>query len=119
MVIATCESKEEDAESQIIFWRQLNSVMQRLGYPQPEFADFMADKVVANWTAICTVYNGGPHNVLIRREHSCLFHWEPSLQKHTKKFFLARYRDKHIEMCENWRLLETEESANVQALAIQ
>ena len=43
MVIAICESKEEDAESQIIFWNQLNSVMERLGHQKPEFAGFMAD----------------------------------------------------------------------------
>ena len=119
MVIAICESKEEDAESQIIFWNQLNSVMEKLGHQKPEFAGFMADEAGANWTAIRTVYNGGPNNVLVGRERSCLFHWEQSLQKHTKKFVLAAHRAKHIELCEQWRLAQTEEHANKQALVIQ
>ena len=68
MVIAICESKEEDAESQIIFWNQLNSVMEKLGHQEPEFAGFMADEVGANWTSIHTIYNGEPNNVLVGRE---------------------------------------------------
>ena len=119
MVIAICESKEEDTESQILFWNQLNSVMQKQGYPRPEFAGFMADEAGANWNAIRTVYNGGPENVLVGRERSCLFHWEQSLQKHTKKYVIPAYRTKHIELCEKWRLAETEDRAHLYVLSIQ
>ena len=48
MVIAICESKEEDAESQIIFWNQLNSVMEKLHHQKIEFASFMPDEAGAD-----------------------------------------------------------------------
>ena len=119
MVIAICETKEEDTESQILFWNHLNDVMDNLGYPKPHFAGFMADEAGANWNAIRTVYNGGPENILVGRERSCLFHWEQSLQKHTKKYVLPAYRRKHVELCEKWRLAETEEHGQLQASSIQ
>ena len=119
MVIAICESKEEDANSQILFWEQLNAVMQAHGYPRPDFAGFMADEAGANWISIRTVYNGGPDNILLGREHSCLFHWEQSLHKHTNKYVLPALRTRHIEMCENWRLAQTEEIAKAEALSMK
>ena len=86
MVIAICETKEEDTDSQILFWNYLNEVMKQQGHPPADFVGFMADEAGANWIAIRTVFNGGHDNVLIDRERSCLFHWEQSLQKNTKKF---------------------------------
>ena len=61
----------------------------------------MADEAGANWVAICTVYNGGPDNILLNRERSCLFHWEQSLHKYTKKYVLSAFRLEPIEMCKN------------------
>lgn len=119
MVIAICETKEEDAESQILFWESLNNVMQAEGFPAADFARFMSDEAGANWIAIRTVYNGGPDNVLEGRECSCLFHWEQSLQKHTKKLVLPQHRQKHLDMCETWRLARTSESAKNQAINIK
>ena len=74
MIIAICETKEEDAESQILFWESLNSVMIQSGYEATDFTGFMEDEAGANWIAIRTVYNGGPKNILIDKEQSCLFH---------------------------------------------
>ena len=109
-----CEINKEDVESQIIFWNELNSVMEKIGHLNLEFVGFMANEAGENWTAI---YNGGHSNIFISREHSFLFHWGQSLQKHTKKYVLATFRAKHIEMCEQWRPAQSKEHANKQALA--
>ena len=93
--------------------------MQEKGFQLANFAGFTADEAGANWIAIRTVYNGDAKNVLEGQERSCLFHWEQSLQKHTKKYVLPTYRKKHIELCEKWRLAETEEHAQLQASSIQ
>lgn len=118
-VIAICEVKEEDAESQILFWTNLNGVMERCGHDPPDFAGFMSDEAGANWLAIRTVYNGGPQNVMEGRERSCLFHWEQSLQKYTKKFVPTEKRRHHIELCETWRLAKTTELATIQSTNIK
>ena len=60
MVIAICKTKEEDTDTQVLFWQNLNRVMQMEGFPDADFAGFMGDEAGANWLAIKTVYNGGP-----------------------------------------------------------
>ena len=120
MVIAICEMKEEDTEAQILFWESLNNVMQEEGFPATtDFAGFMADEAGANWMAIRTVYNGNATNIMEGRERSCLFHWEQSLHKHTKKLVLPQYRHVHLDMCETWRLARTSELAKIQAKRIK
>lgn len=119
MIIAICETKEEDAESQILFWESLNSVMIQSGYEAADFAGFMADEAGANWIAIRTVYNGGPNNVLEGRERSCLFHWQQSLHKHAKKLIPKEHVNTHIEMCETWRNCQNTIEARVQATKIR
>ena len=84
-MIAICKCKEEDEDSQILFWRNLNAVMECCGHDPPDFAGFMSDEAGAIRLAIGSVCNGGPQNIMEGRERSCLFHWEQSLQKHTKK----------------------------------
>lgn len=118
-VIAICETKEEDEESQVLFWNNLNAVMKQCGHDPPDFAGFMADEAEANWLAVRRVYNGGPHNVMEGRERSCLFHWEQSLCKHTKKLIPAHKQRDHIDMCESWRLAKTEEIASLQSRSIK
>lgn len=118
-VIAICETKEEDEESQILFWRSLNAVMENCGQDPPDFAGFMSDEAGANWLAIRTVYNGGARNVMEGRERSCLFHWEQSLQKYTKKLVPVTKQRHHIEMCEAWRLANTIDLAASQSLVIR
>ena len=102
MVIFICETKEEDTDSQILFWNCLNEVMKQQGHPLADFDGFMADEAGANWIVIRIVFNGGPDNVLIGRERSCLFHWEKSLQKHTKKFVKREAVQEHIDFCKIW-----------------
>lgn len=111
-VIAICETKEEDADTQILFWESLNSVVAASGYAPPDFAGFMADEAGANWIAIRTVYNGGPDSIMEGRERSCLFHWQQSLQKYTKKFVPSSKQREHIDLCEKWRCSATKELAS-------
>lgn len=75
MVIAVCDTKEEDTVTQILFWNYLNEVLGQQGYPQADFASFVSDETRANWAAIRIVFNGGPDNMMVGRERSCLFHW--------------------------------------------
>lgn len=111
-VIAICESKEEDCESQVLFWETLNRVVEQCGQAPPDFAGFMSDEARANWLAIRTVYNGGPQNVMEGRERSCLFHWKQSLHKYTKKLISSNKQQEHISMCEAWRNAMTVHEAN-------
>ena len=119
MVIAICETKEENVDSQILFWNCLNEVMKQQGHPLADFAGFMADEAGANWIAIRTVFNGGPDNVLVGRERSCLFHWEQSLQKHTKKYVKREVTHTHIHLCEIWWGSSSTEQASEQATRIR
>ena len=47
-VIAICEMKEEDSNSQILFWKNLNNVMKMCGQEPPYFTGFMSDEAGAN-----------------------------------------------------------------------
>ncbi len=79
----------------------------------------MADEAGSNWAAIRAVFNGGPDNVMVDRERSCLFHWEQSLQKHTKKHIGKDKVQTHLNLCEAWRNLQTVDSAKDQATVIR
>ena len=76
MTIAICEMKEEDTNAQVLLWSKLNKVMANYEHSHANFKGFMANKVVANWRAIRTVFNCGLKNVMQCRERSYLFHWE-------------------------------------------
>lgn len=118
-IIAICETKEEDCESQVLFWRNLNHVMEVCDLDPPDFAGFMSDEAGANWSAIRTVYNGGPKNVLEGRERSCLFHWEQSLQKYNRKWIPVDKQQVHIAMCESWRLAKSKDQATQEVIKIK
>lgn len=119
MVIAICESKEEDTASQILFWESLNAVMTENGHPIANFSGFMADEAGANWNAIRAVYNKGADNEMEGRERSCLFHWEQSLQKKTRKLIPSEKQMEHISLCEKWRSSTTMMEAQRHAASIK
>ncbi len=102
VIVAVCDTEEEDTKTQVLFWNSLNEVMVQEGYPTTDFAGFMADEAGANWAAIRLVFNDGPDNEMVGRERSCLFHWEQSLQKHNKKYIPKEKTLTHLQMCENW-----------------
>ena len=74
LTIATCEMKEEDIKSQVLFWQMINRTMQHCGYHPANFHGFMANEAGENWSAARTVFNGGPKNIMEDRECICLFH---------------------------------------------
>lgn len=111
MTIATCKFKVEDTKSQICFWEMVNGVMEKKGFLPPEFHGFMADEAQANWRAICTIYNGGPDNVLKGKERSCIFHWEQGLQQVTNQYIKKDSREMHLTMCKKWKNAPTKDTA--------
>lgn len=112
--------KDEDSDSQQLFWKMINHVMVKSGYPQADFHGFMADEAQANWRAVRAVFNGGPNNVMEEgRERSCLFHWEQSLNIHTQKYVHKSFQDEHKKLCELWRTSHTKEEAESQCKVIR
>lgn len=69
--------------------------------------------------AIRSVYNGGSHNVMEGRERSCLFHWEQSLHKYTKKFVPVDKQGEHIDICEAWRHAKSAKMAALRSTSIK
>ena len=52
MTIAVCDMQSEDCTAQVLFWRNLNLVVQRHGVDDIQFKGFMADSAQANWNAV-------------------------------------------------------------------
>jgi hypothetical protein len=76
MTIASCDMQSEDSEAQIVFWKNLNVVMERNGVVNPNFKGFMADSAQANWNAVRIIYdNGKKDDRMDDRERTCQFHW--------------------------------------------
>jgi hypothetical protein len=67
--------------------------------PKLNFHGFMADVARVNYNATCKVYNGDPNVPLEGKECTCLYHWEESLQIHTKKLTLLTFQEDHIDFC--------------------
>ena len=75
MTIAVCDMQSENYTAQVLFWKNLNSVVQRHGVDDIQFKGFMADSAQANWNAMRIVYGGGdPAIRMENRERTCLFH---------------------------------------------
>ena len=52
MTIVVCDMQSKDCTAQVLFWRNLNSVVQRYGLDDIEFKGFMADNAKANWNVV-------------------------------------------------------------------
>jgi hypothetical protein len=48
MTIAVCNMQSEDADAQIVLWKNLNDVMARHNIPEPKFKGFMANSAQVN-----------------------------------------------------------------------
>lgn len=84
MTIATCDMQSEDTEAQLVFWKNLNLVMEINGVTAPNFKGFMADNAQANWNAVRILYgNGNKEDPMEDRERSCLFHWTQNMVAYT------------------------------------
>ena len=75
MTIACCDMQSEDIKAQLVFWKNLNTVMKRHGMGKPYFKDFMADSAQADWNAVPVVYGSG-------NKEDCMDDWERTCQFH-------------------------------------
>ena len=86
MTIATCDMQSEDCKAQILFWQNLNLVIERNGVEAPNFRGFMADDARLNLNAVRIVYgNGKKEDRMEEKERTCLFHWTQSMVSFTEK----------------------------------
>jgi hypothetical protein len=54
-------------------------------FPKPNLKGFMVDIAQAKWNLVIIVYSSrDPYVKMVDKEHTCLFHWIQSLNKHTK-----------------------------------
>jgi hypothetical protein len=60
----------------------------------------MADNAQANWNDIKIVYGSrDPYVKMVDKEHTCLFHWTQSINRHIKKLIKLRLQDQHNALC--------------------
>ena len=120
MTIACCDMQSEDKDAQVVFWKNLNAVMERHDVPHPQFMGFMADSAQANWNAVRIIYgNGNPADRMEDRERTCFFHWSQSLEKHNKQYIAEEFRDQHKRLCMQYRDSTTMAEAETRYLAIR
>ena len=120
MTIAVCDMQSEDCTAQIIFWRNLNSVVLRNGLDSIQFKGFMADSAQANWNAVQIVYGGGDPTVpMENHERTCLFHWTQSLEKHTKADIRGDLQEQHRQLCKQYKNASSMDDAEVRYFAIK
>ena len=96
MTIVLCDMQSEDCTAQVLFWRNLNLVVQRHGVDDIQFKGFMTDSAQANWNAVRIVYGGGILQFQWKsgRGHA-FFHWTQSLEKHTKADIRGDLQEQH------------------------
>ena len=120
MTIAVCDMQSEDCTAQVLFWRNLNSVVQRHGVDDIQFKGFMADSAQANWNAVRIVYGrGDPAVRMENRERTCLFHWTQSLEKHTKADIRGDLQEQHRVLCKQYKNASSMEDTEVRYFAIK
>jgi hypothetical protein len=56
LTIAICDMQFESTEVQCVMWTELNHMMPRFGFANPNFKGFMADNAHANWNVVHIVY---------------------------------------------------------------
>ena len=112
MTIASCDMQSEDCDAQIVFWKNLNAVMERNGVVHTNFKGFMADSAQANWNAVRVIYgNGKKEDRMDDRERTCQFHWTQSMVKYTEKYIPEELWEQHKKMCHQYRTARTMDEA--------
>jgi len=75
---------------------KLNEMMLRHEFPKPNFKGFMANNAQANWNTAKFFYGLGDLSMkMVDKEHTCLFHWTQSFDKHTKQLIKLELQDEH------------------------
>lgn len=103
--------KSEDISLQVFFWKCLNDHVTRTNMLKPNFASWMGDSAATNQSAIQIVYDSDP-NVPIEGKKD-MFIWVESLCCHTNNYFVRALRDKHLQLCKEWRDNQTLEEAEI------
>ncbi len=94
----------EDIEVQRFMWTKLNETMLKHMFPKPNFKGFMVDSAQANWNMVRIVYGlGEPSIGMVDKEHTCLFHWTQSLDKHTKQLIGPDLQNEHKAFCHQYK----------------
>jgi hypothetical protein len=76
MTIVVCDVQSEDTKPQCLFWRKLNTIVEKKRMGMPMFKGFTADSVQANWNVVWIVYEiGGPMVKMVDKKWTCFFHW--------------------------------------------
>jgi hypothetical protein len=99
LIISVYDMQLEDIEAQRIMWTKLNQTILKHGFPKPNFKGFMANSAQANWNAIKIVYGSRDPSIRMVEEHTYLFHWIQSLDKHTKRLIRPKLQDEHKVLC--------------------
>jgi hypothetical protein len=100
LTIAICDMQSKNTEAQRLMWTNLTGTMLKHGFPKPNLKGFMIDNAQANWNAIIIVYGlRDPSNKMVDKECTCLFHWNHSLNKHTKQLIRPKLQDEHKALC--------------------
>ena len=59
MTIVCCDMQFVDIDTQMVFLKNLNVVMERQGVERPYFKESMADTAQTNWNVVRVVYENG------------------------------------------------------------
>ncbi len=60
----------------------------------------MVDNTQTNWNVVRIVYGlGDPSIRMVDKEHTYLFHWSHSIDKHTKQLIKPKLQDEHKALC--------------------
>ena len=120
MTIAYSDMQSEDCAAQIMFWKNLNSVLAQSGVSKTNFKGFMADSAQANWNAVRVVY--GSSNIaepMENRERTYLFHWTQSMEKHTVTNIRSDLQDQHRLLCKQYKNATSHEDSETWYVAIK
>jgi hypothetical protein len=86
LTILVCDMQFEDIKTQRFMWTKLIEMMLKHRFPKPNFKEFMVDNAQANWNVIKIVYGlRDPYVRMVDKEHTYLFHWIESFNKHTEQ----------------------------------
>jgi hypothetical protein len=85
-------------------WTKLNEMMLKHKFPKANFKIFMANNAQANWNIVKIVYGfEDPYVRMVDKERTYLFHWNHSLDKHTKQLIRPDVQDEHKVFCHQYK----------------
>jgi len=120
MTIAVYDMHSKDYVAQIVFWKNLNSILARHGVFHPKFKGFIADSAQTNSNVLKTIYESSDiHIPMENQERTCLFYWTQSMEKHTKVDIRLDLQDQHHLLCKQYKIVVSSKESETQYLAIK